>query len=77
MCIFDAPPQAAIDLLVRIDAELVAHRAERNLMTHLEATYELLVSWDAPEPVALDVAHLALHPSPRPFAAGPRPAGTT
>jgi len=48
-----APPQAAIDLLVRIDAEHVPHRAERNLMTHLEATYELLASWEAPEPIAL------------------------
>jgi len=48
-----APPQAALTLLVRLDAERVAHRAERDLMTHLRATYELLVSWEAPEPVAL------------------------
>lgn len=48
-----APPQSAMNLLVRIDADHVAHRAERNLMTHLQATYDLLVSWDSPEEVAL------------------------
>ncbi|MGI9412178.1 MAG: DUF6817 domain-containing protein [Hyphomicrobiales bacterium] len=48
-----APPQAAVDFLLRLDAGHVAHRAERSLLTHLTATYDLLVSWDATEPVAL------------------------
>ncbi len=53
MNIQSAPPQAAIDLLGQLDARNIAHRANRDLMTHLEATYDLLVSWDAPEAVAL------------------------
>ena len=53
MNIQSATPPAAMNLLARLDARRIAHRANRDLITHLEATHDLLVSWKAPEAVAL------------------------
>jgi hypothetical protein len=48
-----SPPAGAIDLLTSLGADQVQHHAQRNLLTHLLATYDLLIAWGRPEAVAL------------------------
>lgn len=48
-----APPEAAISFLKELGADKIAHRANRTLLEHLIATYQLLARWRHQQPVAL------------------------
>lgn len=47
------PPKSAIAFLKELGADTIAHRANRNLLEHLIAIYELLARWHHEQPVAV------------------------
>ncbi|MFQ5625818.1 MAG: DUF6817 domain-containing protein [Methyloligellaceae bacterium] len=48
-----SPPKSAISFLKELGADTIAHHANRNLLEHLIATYELLAGWHHEQAVAL------------------------
>jgi hypothetical protein len=48
-----SPPAAIIAFLQELGADKVEHRANRDLLEHLVATYDLLRAWRHDEPVAI------------------------
>jgi hypothetical protein len=47
------PPKSTIAFLKELGADTIAHRANRNLLEHLIAIYELLARWHHEQPVAV------------------------